>query len=232
MMKTILAILFLSAPFSGLFAQKQFNLELKKQLDTILQLDQGIREFGDTETTEIRKDTLAAMFKYPKKTLTENLWKVMNEIDSVNLIKIEAIISKYGYPGKSMVGEPTNTAAFFVIQHSPNLIPTYYPLIKKAGKAGELPFKYTAMMLDRKLSNEGKEQFYGTQIYGVKILNKITGKKDFFRYVVPIKDAKNVNKRRKKAGFDTTVEENTKRFGFSYKAYTLEEIKKITKQTP
>ncbi|MCX2429173.1 DUF6624 domain-containing protein [Pedobacter sp. GR22-10] len=232
MMKTILAILFLSAPFSGLFAQKQFNLELKKQLDTILQLDQGIREFGDTETTEIRKDTLAAMFKYPKKTLTENLWKVMNEIDSVNLIKIEAIISKYGYPGKSMVGEPTNTAAFFVIQHSPNLIPKYYPLIEKAGKAGELPFKYTAMMLDRKLSNEGKEQLYGTQIYGVKILNKITGKKDFFRYVVPIKDTKNVNKRRKKAGFDTTVEENTKRFGFSYKAYTLEEIKKITKQTP
>jgi hypothetical protein len=228
-MKTILLILFILQTATLSFAQKQINLALKKQLDSILQLDQGIREFGDTETSELRKDTIAALFNSSKEMLKKSQWKIMEEIDSIHLKKIEAIITKYGYPGKTMVGEPTNTAVFYVIQHNPNKISKYYPLIKKAGEKGELPFKYTAMMLDRKLSNEGKEQIYGTQVYGIQIINHQTGKKEFLQYVIPIKDAKNVNQRRKKAGFDTTVEENTKRFGFEYKAYTLEEIKKITK---
>jgi hypothetical protein len=228
-MKTILLALFLLGTASLASAQKQINTALKKQLDSILQLDQGIREFGDTETSEKRKDTIAALFNSSKEMLKQKQWKLMKEIDSVHLKKVEAIIAKYGYPGKTLVGEPTNSAVFYVIQHNPDVIPKYYPLIEKAGKKGELPFKYTAMMLDRKLSNEGKEQVYGTQVYSMQITNPKTGKKEFFQYVIPIKDANNVNKRRKKAGFDTTVEENTKRFGFVYKAYTLEEIKKITK---
>jgi hypothetical protein len=161
--------------------------------------------------------------------LQKSQWKIMQQIDSINLKKVEAIIVNYGYPGKTLVGEPANTTVFYVIQHNSSIIPKYYPLIEKAGKKGELPFKYVAMMLDRKLSNEGKEQVYGTQVYSIQITNPKTGKKEFFEYVIPIKDAKNVNKRRKKAGFDTTVEENTKRFGFDYKPYSLEEIKKITK---
>ncbi|WP_051691675.1 DUF6624 domain-containing protein [Pedobacter borealis] len=228
-MKFILLFLFILGTASIASAQKQINIELKKQLDSILQLDQGIREFGDTETSEKRKDTIAALFNSSKEMLMKSQWKIMKEIDSIHLKKVEAIIAKYGYPGKTLVGEPTNTTVFYVIQHNPGVIPKYYRLIEKAGKSGELPFKYTAMMLDRKLSSEGKEQIYGTQVYGMQILNPQTGKKDFFQYVIPIKDAKNVNKRRKKAGFDTTVEENTKRFGFAYKVYTLDEIKKIIK---
>ena len=85
-------------------------------------------------------------------------------------------------------------------------------------------------MLDRKLTREGKDQVYGTQVYGLMINNPQTGKKDFFQYVMPIKDAKNVNKRRKKAGFDTTVEANALRLGVVYKVYTKEEIDKIIKQ--
>lgn len=227
-MKTILLFLFVMGTASFASAQIQINMELKKQLDSILQLDQGIREFGDTETSEKRKDTIAALFNSSKEVLKKSQWKIMNQIDSINLKKVEAIIEKYGYPGKTLVGEPANTAVFYVIQHNPYIIPKYLPLIERAGKSRELPFKYTAMMLDRKLSNEGKEQIYGTQVYGMQIINPQTGKKDFFQYVIPIKDAKNVNKRRKKAGFDTTVEENTKRFGFVYKTYTLEDIKKIT----
>ena len=144
--------------------------------------------------------------------------------------KIEIIIAKYGYPGKTLVGEPTNTTAFYVIQHNPAKIAKYYPIIEKAGEKGELPFIYTAMMLDRKLTSEGKEQIYGTQAYGVTINNSLTGKKDFFQYIMPIKNAKDVNKMRKKAGFDTTVEANAKRLGIVYMAYTQEDIDKIIKQ--
>jgi len=211
------------------FAQKPINIELKKQLDTILQTDQSIREFIDSEVTEKRKDEIARLLNYPRTLLDKNAWIYMRKIDSINIEKVEHIITKYDYPGKTLVGEPENTAVFYVIQHS-DKISKYYPLIEQAGKNKELPFKYTAMMLDRKLTGEGKEQIYGTQIYMVMINNSKTGKKEPFAYVMPIKDAKNVNKRRKEAGFDATVEENDLRLGVVYKEYTKAQIKEITKQ--
>lgn len=222
-----LSIVTLSVALSCV-AQKPINVELKKQLDTILLYDQGIREFGDTETTDKRKDTLALLLNYPRAVLNKSAYTISRKIDSANLEKVERIIKEYGYPGKTMVGAPANTAVFYVIQHS-GKISTYYPLIEKAGKSGELPLKYMAMMLDRKLGQEGKPQRYGTQVYMEMVLNPKTGKKEPFEYVVPIEDAKNVNKRRKEAGFDNTVEENALRFGIVYKEYTLEQINKIVK---
>jgi len=216
-------ILFLSLTTSA----QSINIDLKRQLDTILKSDQGIREFLDTEVKPARKDSLAKQLNYPRVELDQNSWLIMQKIDSLNIIKVERIIVKYGYPGKSIVGEPENTAAFYVIQHS-NKINKYYDLIEKAGKSGELPFKYAAMMLDRKLSGEGKEQIYGTQVFMKMVKKPSTGKMAAFNYVVPIKDPKNVNKRRKEAGFDSTVEANALRLGVIYKAYTLEEIKAIT----
>jgi hypothetical protein len=222
-----LSIVAMSIAISG-FAQNPINVELKKQLDSILLADQGIREFGDTETSDKRKDTLALLLNYPRAVLNKNAYTISRKIDSANLEKVERIIKEYGYPGKTMVGAPANTAVFYVIQHS-GKISTYYPLIEKAGRSGELPLKYMAMMLDRKLGQEGKAQVYGTQVYMVMVLNPKTGKKEPFEYVVPIEDAKNVNKRRKEAGFDNTVEENALRFGIVYKEYTLEQINKIVK---
>lgn len=45
--------------------------------------------------------------------------------------------------------------------------------------------------------------------------------------ILVISNPENVNKRRKEAGFDTTVEENALRFGIIYKAYTYEQLRKI-----
>lgn len=225
-----IALLFLFAGISiSCFAQKSINFELKKQLNTILLTDQGIREFVDSEVKEKRKDELAKLLNYPRTLLDKNAWAIMQKFDSINIEKVEQIIAKFGYPGETLVGVPENTAVFYVIQHS-NKIPKYYYLIEQAGKDKELPFKYTAMMLDRKLIDEGKEQVYGTQIYMMMINNSKTGKKEPFKYVMPIKDAKNVNKRRKEAGFDSTVEENALRLGVIYKEYTKEQIREITKQ--
>ncbi|UIR56997.1 hypothetical protein LZQ00_04075 [Sphingobacterium sp. SRCM116780] len=207
-------------------SQKLLNMELKKELDQILFDDQIYREFSDNETSEKRKDEIAQSLHLSRDSLQRNIWTFINKTDTENLKKVESIIAKYGYPGKSLVGEPTNTAVFYAIQHS-NKIEQYYSLIEKAGKTGELPFKYTAMQLDRKLTNEGKPQIYGTQVGFRMIRNPKTGIQENFIYVLPIEDAKNVNRRRKKAGFDTTVEENTKRFGIEYKAYTYEELSQI-----
>lgn len=71
-----------------------------------------------------------------------------------------------------------------------------------------------------------KEQIWGTQVKGMRITNKQTGKPEFKMFVWPVQDAANVNERRKAAGFPQTVEENAKRLGVSYKPYTLEQALK------
>jgi len=59
------------------------------------------------------------------------------------------------------------------------------------------------------------------------VADPTTGKRTPFSYIMPIKNPGGVNRRRRKAGFDTTVEENAKRLGIEYKPYTRKEIKKI-----
>ena len=46
------------------------------------------------------------------------LSKQMTRTDSTNTQRISQIMSKHGYPGKSLVSTPINEAAFYVIQHS------------------------------------------------------------------------------------------------------------------
>ncbi len=200
-------------------AKPDLNFELKKQLDEIYALDQGVREIYFAETKE-EKDAIAKKLNLPIQDDAMGYMKVWNDVDSLNLLKVEKIIKEYGYPGKSLVGEPTNKAAWYVIQHS-NSIEEYLPIIKKASEKGEISKPAVAQMEDRHLMYQGKEQIYGTQGSTIS---------DGFSFIWPIKDPENVNKLRKEIGFYDTVEESAKRiFGedFVYKPYSLEQIKKI-----
>ncbi|KAA2215459.1 DUF6624 domain-containing protein [Chryseobacterium sediminis] len=206
-------------------AQQQVNEALKKELDEIMKVDQGYRMLFDSEITPEKREQLLEDLNIDKEEFKKKSWQLVAEHDSLNIQKIENIISKYGYPGKILVGEPTNKAAWYVIQHSTK-IGKYLPLIKEAGKKKEIPFTWVAMMEDRYLMNENKEQIYGTQGKGEMTKDK-DGKEVFISFVWPVKDLKNVNKRRKKAGFDSTFEENVKRMygpDFKYEPYTLKQV--------
>ena len=124
-----------------------------------------------------------------------------------------------------MVGTPTNIACWYVIQHSKK-IKDYFEIIKKSGELGEIPNTNVATIQDRMLMNDGLEQIYGTQGAGRLIIND-DGKEEFYNFIWPIKDLENVNELRKKAGFKTSVEENSKRIGIDYKIVTLEDYKKL-----
>ncbi|MDY8134370.1 BT_3928 family protein [Aquimarina sp. 2201CG5-10] len=179
-------------------SKPMLNLELKTQLDSIMKLDQEGRNAGDIS------------------------WEEQKVIDSTNTQFIEEVFKKHGYPGKSLVGEPTNIAAWLVIQHS-DKIGDYLPIIKEAGEKGELDYASVAMMEDRHLMQQGLEQIYGTQ--GITLNDK---KGNSVPLIWPIKDAESVNERRKKAGFTDTVEQYCERLmGVPYKVYTLEEVEKI-----
>lgn len=218
--------IFLIFIFGCTQAQNGIDQNLKKELDLILTSDQILREYIDSETTEARKIQIQQETGYSQDDLRRNIWGIMLQQDSLNIKKVEKIISIHGYPGKTLVGEPTNEAAWYVIQHS-NQISKYFPLIQEAANKNEIPFTRFAMMHDRLLTSQGKEQIYGTQGAMIKIINKETGKEEYFNYIPPIKNPEQVNELRKKVGFTNTVEENARRMGIEYKVYTLEEINQM-----
>lgn len=201
------------------FSKEEIS-NLKTELKHILDSDQELRELFDNEITETRKTEILKKHNLTQEQFEIEKWTLISKIDSTNIKRIDKIIEKYGYPGKSLVGEPENTAAWYVIQHSTK-IEKYFPLIKKAGKKNELPKTLVAMMEDRLLVQQGKEQIYGTQGSGFNT------KKGWTMIIHPIKNPEKVNKLRKKVGFTQTVEENAKRLGIEYKVLTLEDVKRL-----
>ncbi|MCH9660583.1 MAG: DoxX family protein [Bacteroidetes bacterium] len=181
----------------------KLNFKLKRQLDSIMVLDQ----------------------KYRDEDYFDN-FKLQNAIDSTNLVFVEKVFAEYGYPGKSMVGKKTEQAAWYVVQHS-NKIPEYLPLMKEAAASGELDSKAVAMMEDRFLMGQGKEQIYGTQGYYINFDS------DKIPIIWPVADPENVEARRQKIGYTTDLNEYGKlMFGeaFEYRAHTLYDVKRLEKE--
>lgn len=215
-MKRLLLLCLLALP--GLArAQRVANPALKHELDSLYYVDQVYREalFGDNKQHLV--DSIAAARHFPAAEAFQQLVGLMLAADSSDIHRVRAIVQRYGYPGKTLVGTPTNEAVFYIVQHSTR-IPQYLPLIKRAAAAGELPFHLYAMMLDRQLMYQGQPQVYGTQGSSYK------GQPAF---IWPINDPAHVNERRKKAGFDQTVEENAKRLHIDYRPLTIEQVKKM-----
>ena len=188
-------------------AYGQINTRLKAELDSLYHVDQLYRDILDSPQ---KKDSLAKAYNLAGQAVDQRIFDKMTEIDRSNIERVRQIIKQHGYPGTTLVGSPTNEAAWYVIQHSED-IAHYFPLIETAGRRKELPFDLVAMMQDRLLMNQGKEQVYGTQV-------RCDGSGC---YVWPIVNPAQVNERRKQAGFKSTVEENTKRLGVEYKVRNL-----------
>jgi hypothetical protein len=225
----LLLVLSLLLLATSAFAQIKLNRPLKRELDSILVEDQRYRELI-VGMNNGKNDSLETALHLPKGQLFTHIITNMDRVDSANLRRVEAIVQRYGYPGKSLVGTPTNIAAWYVIQHSPK-ISRYLPLIKSAADKGELPYPRYAQMLDRELMGEGKEQLYGTQGSFFTILNKVTGQRETVSFIWPIKDAAHVNARRKQAGFTNTVEESAAEMHQPYKPVTLAYAKYIQRQS-
>ncbi|BAV04864.1 hypothetical protein SAMN05421788_11817 [Filimonas lacunae] len=220
----ILAPALLLLPFTNQ-AQQSLNIPLQKELDSILRLDQHYREILSNHTPQM-EDSLSALYKVSKDELFTYIWHLQEQADSSNLLRIEAIIQQYGYPGKTLVDSPANESALMVIQHS-TVIDKYLPVIKTAAEKKEVPFHLYAMMLDRSLMYQGKPQVYGTQGKGLQALDPATGKKTFKLIIWPVQDAALVNERRKAAGFSQSIEENAKRLGITYIPLTIEDVHKM-----
>lgn len=119
----------------------------------------------------------------------DSLNSLIQNFDSLALIKVENIISRYGWLGKSKIGEVANSTLFIVIQHAQDngIREKFYPLLEESVKEGESKKSDLATMKDRILVQKGQKQLYGTQ-------TNLEGK------LFPIEDPKRLNKRRKEVG--------------------------------
>jgi hypothetical protein len=91
-------------------------------------------------------------------------WAKVKISDQENMEHVTAIIKKWGYPGRSMVGIIPSYAAQIVIRHSDLKYQLeFLPIMKVAAEKGELDGGSVEALEDRSLVLQGKKQFYGTQ---------------------------------------------------------------------
>jgi len=85
-------------------------------------------------------------------------------LDEINIKKVEAIISTYGYPGKSLAGDRYSAIVWAVIQHADlTSQEKYLPLIHEAVKKKELSAILLKMFIDRIYAKKTGQQIFGSQ---------------------------------------------------------------------
>ena len=163
--------------------EKDLDKPLVAILDTIYQSDQGYRrQIGEIEEKFGRESNEMKAH-----------WKLINEIDSINLIKIKKILEERGWLGSKTIGNQGNSTLFLVIQHSDlETQLKYLPMIREAVKLGNARASSLALLEDRVALRQGKRQIYGSQIGR----DQETGK----YYVSPLIEPEKVNERRKEVG--------------------------------
>jgi hypothetical protein len=159
-------------------AEANMNKPLMQKLDSIYTDDQKYRkQIGETET------------KYGRESKEiKELWSVIREKDSVNLIQVKVILDKYGWLGPDVIGPQGNNTLFLVIQHADQATQEkYLPMMREAVKKGNAQGSALALLEDRVALRQGKKQIYGSQI----------GRDETGAYYVsPLEDPDNVDKRR------------------------------------
>jgi hypothetical protein len=174
------------------------NPVLERELEQIFYADNQPR---------LRADTIAKQYGYNSSGV-QSINTEMRKADSINVIKIERILDKYGYPGKKLVGDKQSITAWLVIQHAPlALQEKYLPMMEAAAAIGELDKSSLALLIDRIRIRKGQKQLYGSQVHIGS-----TGKPDRFE---DIEDEANVNKRRLTMGLPP-LEEYAKHWGIEH----------------
>ncbi|HET8804588.1 MAG TPA: BT_3928 family protein, partial [Aequorivita sp.] len=110
-------------------AKPKLNLSLKQRLDSIAVLDQKYRKLMQAQSIDERKK-LGESMGLSEAEYSGDLSQMQSVLDSVNMVFVESYFLQNGYPGKSVVGEESSLVAWNVLQHNPDKIPLYLPLVK------------------------------------------------------------------------------------------------------
>lgn len=166
--------------------ERDFDKPLVAKLDTIYQLDQNYRRQISEIEAEYGRDSEEMMAH----------WKLIENTDSINLIKIKKILDERGWLGPKVVGDQGSSTLFLVIQHSDlETQQKYLPMMREAVKLGNARSTSLALLEDRVALRKGERQIYGSQIGR----DPETGE----YYVSPMIEPEKVNDRRAEVGLGT-----------------------------
>ncbi|MEM6517302.1 MAG: DUF6624 domain-containing protein [Bacteroidota bacterium] len=169
--------------------EKDLDLPLVAILDTIYEEDQKYRrQIEDIEKKHgWESDEMKAH------------WKIINEKDSINLVKVKEILDTRGWLGSKVIGGKGNSTLFLVIQHSDlETQLKYLPMMREAVKLGNASASSLALLEDRVALRQGKRQIYGSQIGRDQESGEY--------YVSPLMEPEKVNERRAEVGLGTLEE--------------------------
>jgi hypothetical protein len=101
----------------------------------------------------------------PEKMQDTLLLQEMLRGDSARTARLQYIIEEYGWPDSSRVGNDAASAAFLILQHSPNheFQKRMMPVLERLAERGEVPRNDAALLIDRVLMHDSLPQLYGTQ---------------------------------------------------------------------
>jgi hypothetical protein len=137
------------------------------------------------------------------------LVKKQDAIDKKSMKRLEALIARYGWPNRSMVGKQASEAVFLIIQHAEHqYLKKYFPLLKAATAKNEARLDHAAMMEDRILMGEGKKQIYGTGLKTDDVTKEVK--------LWPIENEEEVDARRAAVGLPPMAEYLKTVFGLKY----------------
>lgn len=94
-----------------------------------------------------------------------------DRVDVANTDRLREIVDRYGWPGRSLVGEASAEHAWLLAQHADRQLDFQrraLGLLADAVDQGAATPRQLAYLTDRVRVNEGKEQVYGTQLGGVE----------------------------------------------------------------
>jgi len=183
-----------------LVKQNKEQIEVHFDKDLVAQLDEI---YFDDQNTRNQIRTKEKKYGRGSKEM-DAFWQTILKKDSINLIKVSKILDTQGWPDKSIIGKRGTSTLFLVIQHA-NLETQekYLHMIEKAVTNDNLPKRQYAMFYDRLILRRGERQVYGTQL--------ATNDESKSPYVLPLRDPKNVDKRRLEMGLNT-MQENLNRW--------------------
>ncbi|OBX18723.1 hypothetical protein LX77_03900 [Gelidibacter algens] len=120
-------------------------------------------------------------------------------IDRENLVKVISLIEKCGMPTLNTVNREQMSAIWLVFQHADNYHrKKYLSQLKKSAENGDLSKSKMALMEDRILMYDNKQQIYGSQI---------TEDRESGAWMIyDLENPETVDKRRKKVGLGSLKE--------------------------
>ena len=132
--------------------------------------------------------------KQARRTLIFN-----DKVQRTNTTRLKKIVQKYGWPTIHLVGKRASRNAWLIIQHTNHDVRFQKKCLKLMKEIyvrnpQDIALENIAFLTDRILVNTKKKQLFGTQFY----VNKVN--KNGVLMYWPIRDFKNLDKRRKEYG--------------------------------